>query len=155
MGEHKPVTPLLTVDCVLFEGDAVVLIRRKNEPFQGRYALPGGFVDLGESVEEACEREMKEETSIIVHNLRLIGVYSKPGRDPRGDTATVAFLGEGDTAPMKGEDDALEAKLVPNWREQKLAFDHDTIVRDAWALHSKIEAEGRSARTTTPTASSI
>ena len=77
-------TPLLTVDCVVFQGDRIVLIRRGCEPFKGEYALPGGFVDIGESVEDACIRELKEETGLDVKkdSLKLIGVYSKPGRDP-------------------------------------------------------------------------
>jgi 8-oxo-dGTP diphosphatase len=128
--------PALTVDCVVFKGEAVVLIRRKNEPFKGQYALPGGFVDRGETVEAACARELREETSLEVSNLRLVGVYSKADRDPRGHTVTVAYLGEADLSTMKAGDDAAEVELVADWREQPIAFDHRTIIEDAYRLKS-------------------
>ena len=87
-----PKTPLLTTDCVVRDANSrVLLIRRKNEPFKGAYALPGGFVDIGETVEAACRREVREETGLNVDALRLIGVYSDPGRDPRGHTVSVAY----------------------------------------------------------------
>ncbi|WP_083567808.1 NUDIX hydrolase [Hyphomicrobium sp. CS1GBMeth3] len=81
----KPETPLLTVDCVAFDSRGrVLLIRRNNAPFSGHLALPGGFVDVGETVEEACRRELAEETGIKARALTLVGVYSDPERDPRG-----------------------------------------------------------------------
>ena len=128
--------PALTVDCVVVEGDAVVLIRRKNQPFKGQYALPGGFVDWGETVEAACAREMREETSLQVRDLKLVGVYSRPDRDPRGHTVTVAFTGEADLSAMKAGDDAAEVELVADWRGQKLAFDHREIVEAAMRLRT-------------------
>ena len=129
--------PGLTADCVIFEGDRVLLIRRKHEPFAGEYALPGGFVEWGETVEAACAREMMEETSLEVSNLRLIGVYSRPDRDPRGHTVTVAYLAEADVRKMKAGDDAAEVELVADWRSQKLAFDHADILADAERLRAK------------------
>ena len=88
-----PPTPALTTDCVVFdERGYVLLIRRKNEPFGGSYALPGGFVDVGEQVEDACRRELSEETGLQVGELRLVGVYSDPKRDPRGHTCSVVYL---------------------------------------------------------------
>ena len=72
-----PKTPLLTTDCAMFDGRArVLLIRRKNEPFKGDYALPGGFVDIGETTEASCRREVLEEAGIVVDRLHLVGVYS-------------------------------------------------------------------------------
>ena len=89
-------TPALTVDCVIFRGEDVVLIRRAFEPFKGWYALPGGFVDVGESVEQACVRELLEETGLSVDKdeLKLIGIYSDPSRDARRHTVSAAFLGQ-------------------------------------------------------------
>ncbi len=130
-----PQTPLLTTDCVVFDNDGrVLLIRRKNPPFKGRYALPGGFVDVGETVEAACRRELKEETGLIARRLALIGVYSKPDRDPRGHTCSVAFLTRIDDAEAKAGDDAAAVKWVTDWRRLKLAFDHADILCDAERL---------------------
>jgi 8-oxo-dGTP diphosphatase len=110
----------------------VLLIRRKNEPFKGAFALPGGFVDIGETVEAACRREVREETGLEVHDLALIGVYSDPGRDPRGHTVSAAFMTRlpVSTPPSAG-DDAAAAEWVGDWRAHKLAFDHAQILEDA------------------------
>lgn len=121
----------LTTDCIIFKGDAVVLIRRKYPPFRGSYALPGGFVEADETVEAACAREAKEETGLDVKNLVLVGVYADPGRDPRGRTISFAFLAEADLADMQAGDDAAEAVLVENWQEEEIAFDHKKILFDA------------------------
>ena len=95
-----PKTPLLTTDCVICDQDGrVLLIRRKNEPFKGAYALPGGFVDIGETVEAACRREVLEEAGLTVGELQLVGVYSDPGRDPRGHTVSIAYLARLPRAP--------------------------------------------------------
>lgn len=130
-----PATPALTVDCVVLDShNRILLIRRGNPPFQGQYALPGGFVDVGETVDAACRRELKEETGIEVGALRLIGVYSDPSRDPRGHTCSVAFLAyAGNAQPVAG-DDASAAEWVENWRRVSLAFDHATILRHAQRL---------------------
>ena len=132
-------TPLLTVDCVAFNGDSVVLIRRGFEPFKGMYALPGGFVEIGESAEQACAREMNEETSLEINQnvLRLIGVYSDPDRDPRSHTVSVAFLGQSNLDKLQAGDDAASVEVVKNWREKDIAFDHKRIIEDAWSLHNK------------------
>jgi 8-oxo-dGTP diphosphatase len=127
--------PFLTVDCVVFHDNAVVLIRRAHEPFRGWYALPGGFVEVGETVEDACRRETREETGLVVEDLRLIGVYSDPARDPRRHTVSVAFLGRADLASLKAGDDAGSAELVADWRHAEMAFDHKKILSDAWRLH--------------------
>jgi 8-oxo-dGTP diphosphatase len=128
-----PNTPALTVDCVIHDLDGrVLLIRRKNEPFKGAFALPGGFVDIGEMVKAACRREVREETGLEVHDLALIGVYSDPGRDPRGHTVSAAFMTRlpVSTPPSAG-DDAAAAEWVGDWRAHKLAFDHAQILEDA------------------------
>ncbi|HEA70288.1 MAG TPA: NUDIX hydrolase, partial [archaeon] len=96
----KPITPLLTVDAVILlnNQEDLILIRRKNPPFQGELALPGGFVDVGETVENACIREAREETNVNIRIIRLIGVFSDPKRDPRGHNVTIAFLCEPSTS---------------------------------------------------------
>ena len=127
-----PATPALTTDCVVFdERGYVLLIRRRNEPFKGSYALPGGFVDVGERVEAGCRRELSEETGLHVGELRLIGVYSDPGRDPRGHTCSVAYLARVGRAEVVAGDDAAAAEWVADWRREKLAFDHAQIIADA------------------------
>jgi len=131
-----PKTPALTTDCVIFDKDGrALLIRRKNEPFKGAYALPGGFVDIGETVEAGCRREVLEEAGIEVGDLRLVGVYSDPGRDPRGHTVSVAFLALLPSAPRpRAGSDAEAAEWVKDWRKLKLAFDHAQILDDAEKL---------------------
>ncbi len=122
----------LTADLVILYRGGVVLIKRKHEPFKDHYALPGGFVEYGETVEDAAIREAKEETGLDVKLLRLVGVYSDPGRDPRGHTVTTAFLAAG-FGELKAGDDAKEVTVVPldEIERVKLAFDHEKIIRDA------------------------
>ena len=131
--------PSLTVDCVIFEDKSVVLIKRAYEPFQGKYALPGGFVEIGETVEQACMRELEEETSLIAKNLKLVGIYSDPGRDPRRHTISIAYLAEADIRHLKAGSDAAQAELVRDWAALDLAFDHQQIIADAWKLWSSEE----------------
>ncbi len=140
----KPITPLLTVDCIVFDAKGrVLLIRRGRPPFEGHYALPGGFVDVGETVEDACRRELLEETGVTVGRLHLVGVYSAPNRDPRGHTVSVAFAARGRTARLRAGDDAAAAEWVERWQREPLAFDHGKIVKDAQRVMAK-------ARTATP-----
>jgi 8-oxo-dGTP diphosphatase len=132
-------TPLLTVDAVIiYEKDNIILIRRKNKPFQGEYALPGGFVDIGETVEAACIRETKEETNINIKIIKMIGVYSNPARDPRGHTVSVAYLCEPLTnyEKPKAQDDAVALEVMPISKIPylKLAFDHMDIIKDSGLL---------------------
>lgn len=128
-----PKTPALTTDCVIFDNEGrVLLIRRKNEPHKGFYALPGGFVGVGETVEAACRREVREEAGIEVGELRLVGVYSDPRRDPRGHTVSVAYmtlLPEAQRA-IAGSD-AETVEWVRSWQTLELAFDHARIIADA------------------------
>lgn len=131
----KPKTPALTVDCVVFDAeDRLLLIRRAHEPFTDRYALPGGFVDIGETVEAAVLRELKEETGVDGRVVRLIGVYSDPGRDPRGHTVSVAFLASAPGALPQAGDDAAAAAFMADWRDLSYAFDHALIIADARKL---------------------
>jgi 8-oxo-dGTP diphosphatase len=118
------------VDGVLVEDDAVLLIRRRNPPFAGQYALPGGFVDYGETVETAVVREMREETGLDVAVERLHGVYSDPARDPRGHTVAVVFLVRRQGGILAGADDADDARFFPLVALPPLAFDHAQIVAD-------------------------
>jgi 8-oxo-dGTP diphosphatase len=134
-----PATPALTADCVVFdERGHVLLVRRANEPFKGAYALPGGFVEVGERVEDGCRRELSEETGLHVGELRLIGVYSDPDRDPRGHTCSVAYLARVGRAPVAAGDDAVAAEWVADWRREKLAFDHAQIIADAERLRGQV-----------------
>jgi len=137
----KPKTPLLTVDAViLYDSDHIVLIKRKNPPFKNQYALPGGFVDIGETVEDACVREAKEETNINIKIRKLIGVFSKPDRDPRGHTVSIAFLCGPKTKNEKPEakDDAADLEIISLSKipEINLAFDHKIIIKKANILQN-------------------
>ena len=130
-----PKTPHLTVDCVIKKNSYILLIKRKYEPFRDMYALPGGFVDLGESVEDACIREIKEETNLKLKkkDLKLVNIYSQPGRDPRGSTASVVFFCLFPKNQIfKAGDDANHAELVNFNSELKLAFDHNKIIEDTF-----------------------
>ncbi|AFL95680.1 hypothetical protein containing NUDIX hydrolase domain [Thermococcus cleftensis] len=122
----------LTADVVLLYNNGVVLIKRKHEPFKDSFALPGGFVEYGETVEEAAVREAREETGLDVRLIRLVGIYSDPNRDPRGHTVTAAFLAVG-SGTLKAGDDAKEVHVVPIDEALKLplAFDHEKILKDA------------------------
>ena len=129
----KPITPLVAVDAVIkYPEDSIVLIRRKYPPFKGELALPGGFVNVGESVEQACIREAYEETNIKVKINKLIGVFSAPDRDPRGHNISIAYLCEPLTDSEKplAKDDAqfLEIVKYTDIPTLKLAFDHNDII---------------------------
>lgn len=130
-------TPLLSVDAVLFDAQGrLLLIRRKYPPYQGQFALPGGFVDTGETVEQAVLRELREETGIEGHVERLIGVYSDPARDPRRHNVSVAFLIAPTSQTPVGGDDAESAAFEIYGPRVELAFDHALIVADAIRLRS-------------------
>lgn len=138
-----PPTPALTVDCVVFDPQGrVLLIRRGREPFKGCYALPGGFVDVGETIEEGCRRELREETGLTVGDLMLVGLYSDPSRDPRGHTASAVFLScLSKPASAVAGDDAASAEWVANWRDEPLAFDHAQILDDAVKFRAAISQD--------------
>ncbi|MEE0901316.1 MAG: NUDIX hydrolase [Methanobrevibacter sp.] len=125
--------PSLTADIFIFDDDFnFILIKRKNDPYKDCWALPGGFVEYGESVETAAIREAKEETSIDVELKSLVNVYSEPDRDPRGHTVTVAFAAKGNMNNMKADSDAKEIAIfsAENLDEIEIAFDHEEIIKD-------------------------
>ena len=131
MGEYK--LPSLTADIFIFDDDFnFILIKRKNEPYKNYWALPGGFVEYGETVENAAIREAKEETSIDVKLKDLVGVYSKPDRDPRRHTVTIAYTAKGNFDERNADSDASDIEI---FNEKKLndiniAFDHMQIIND-------------------------
>lgn len=135
--------PSLTVDGIIIYKDKLLLIKRANPPFKNKYALPGGFVDYNEKVEDAVVREMKEETGLKTSIKELFGVYSDPKRDPRGHTVSVVFEMKVKGGKMKSGSDAKEAKLFPLDKIPSLAFDHDVIVGDYLKLHSNLRSHIR------------
>ena len=125
-----PETPKLMVDVVIPSETGVVLVRRGSEPYEGQWALPGGFVEVGETVKQAAVREAAEETGLAVEVSELVGVYSEPDRDPRGHNVSVAFLARVLSGQMQAASDAAEVDdLDPGSVE--LAFDHARIIADA------------------------
>ena len=122
--------PALTVDAIILIDDKLLLIQRGNDPFKGYYALPGGFVGYGERVEDAVEREVKEETGLDAEVQELMGVYSAPDRDPRGHTISVVFHLEVIGGKLKAGDDAVGVKLFELDELPELAFDHSDIIWD-------------------------
>ena len=127
--------PAVTVDLVAFAmlGDAlsILLIRRKKDPFAGRWALPGGFLNLDESAAVAARRELKEETGLdLTGPVEPIGFFDKPGRDPRGRTISLAFAAtvRGPVPAVSGGDDADQAAWFKLAELRPLAFDHDEIL---------------------------
>jgi len=131
--------PWIAADCVVFDAhERLLLIRRKDEPYKGRYAFPGGFMNVGETVEEAALRELKEETGIEGRDPQLIGVYSDPARDPRHHTISVAYLVFVHEAVAIAGDDAASAEFVENWNGLSLAFDHNRILQDALDTRARL-----------------
>lgn len=132
--------PMLTADCMVTRGNDVLLVRRGNEPYKGCWALPGGFMEMDETIEHCAVRELQEETALQVaeSDLRLIGVYSAPGRDPRGRTVTAAYLVVGSRWAAVGDaeagDDAAEVRWWSLDELPPLAFDHAQIINDALRL---------------------
>lgn len=129
---------MLTADCIVAnERGELLLVRRGSEPFKGCWALPGGFMEMDERLERCAVRELEEETGLVVgeEDIRLVGVYSAPERDPRGRTVSAAFLVQGAWPSAKGEphagDDAAEVRWWPMAALPTLAFDHAEIVADA------------------------
>lgn len=124
----RPKCPPIAADIITEIGDKVVLIERKN--FPPGWAIPGGFVDFGETVEDAAVREAREEISLEVELRALLGVYSRPGRDPRGQTITLVYVARASGTP-RGADDAKNAALCdPRDPPKPLAFDHAEILAD-------------------------
>ena len=131
--------PAVTVDCVVFGLDLdaedlkILLIQRRGKPFAGMWALPGGFVDMGETLEQSAKRELQEETGISRLYLEQLYTFGDPGRDPRGRTITVAYyaLVKLSDHPPVAADDAKAVDWFSVSKPPKLAFDHDKILKVA------------------------
>jgi len=127
--------PMVTVDAVVFRktisGTEVLLIQRKHDPFAGMWALPGGFVDMDETAEEAIVRELMEETHLNMDELQQLHTFSAIGRDPRGRTISITFYGQTslENSQVKGGDDASDARWFPVGSLPHLAFDHIEAVK--------------------------
>jgi 8-oxo-dGTP diphosphatase len=133
---YKYPRPAVTADLVIVarepKGDRVLLIQRGNDPYKGHWALPGGFVDENEDLVDAAARELEEETGLTGVELKQVGAYGKPGRDPRGHTVTIAFSAIiAEVMPVRAGDDASMALWFPVNALPSLAFDHDEIITDA------------------------
>jgi len=128
----KPVTPLITADVIiempLVDDNPIILIERKYEPFG--WAIPGGFVEVGETIATAAQREALEETSLEVELDVLLGIYSDPKRDFRGHTACAVFIGNASGKPVAADDAKDIAMFDPLNVDVELAFDHRQILQD-------------------------
>jgi 8-oxo-dGTP diphosphatase len=126
--------PAVTVDCVILCKEKgvnwLLLVQRKHPPFEHKWALPGGFIEMGEKLIEAAERELQEETGLTGLPLEQLKAFDKPDRDPRGRTITFAFYGfAGDKrSSIKGDSDAVDARWFDLEKLPPLAFDHDEII---------------------------
>lgn len=128
----------ITVDAVVICKESqqyfVLLIKRKNDPYKNKWALPGGFIEKDELVKNACQRELKEETGLDLDesDIEFLDYYDQIGRDPRSRTVTFAFIAEIDKRmEVKGSDDAVEAFWFDFQNLPALAFDHSEIIQDA------------------------
>lgn len=128
--------PAVTADCLVFartdEGMKLLLIQRKNEPCKGKWAFPGGFMDIDETTVAAARRELKEETGLVVGELHRVGIFDAVDRDPRERIITVAYYTILDKpAEVSGWDDAAQAKWFSLTELPDLAFDHKEILQEA------------------------
>lgn len=124
----------VTADSVVVKASTneLLLIRRKNEPFKGHWALPGGFLDFNEDLEAGAIRELEEETKIVLTSMKQIGAFGKPGRDPRGHMVAVAYYAEvDDSVQAEAADDAAEIGWFPLNNLPELAFDHGESIKMA------------------------
>ena len=141
--------PRLTVDAFVKDSRGrVLLVRRGRPPFRGRWALPGGFCEWGETTEECCARETLEETGVTVSVGKLLGVYSDPKRDPRGHTVTVLYAARPVRGEARGSDDAAEARwfMRKEIRRLAFAFDHGEIIRGQLARRRAARPSRRARR---------
>ena len=124
----RPQCPPIAADIITEIDDKIVLIERKNFPLG--WAIPGGFVDFGETVEQAAMREAREEISLEVEIRTLLGVYSRPDRDPRGQTITIVYIARASGKPLAADDAKTLALFDPRKPPSPLAFDHAEILAD-------------------------
>ena len=129
--------PVVAADCVVFMEEGVLLIRRRDKPGKGRLTVPGGMMEIDETVEEACKREMLEETGLKVDGLKLVGVFSDPNRDPRGRIISVVFLATEWSGEPRAGGDAAAIEIIKDWKNADLAFDHMEIVKMAETVKNK------------------
>ena len=122
--------PWITADGIVLVDGKLVVVLRRNPPFQGMHALPGGFLELGETTEEAVAREVREETGLETRVTRLVGVYSSPTRDPRGHTVAIAYALERIGGELRAGDDAAGVTLADLDHLPPMAFDHAQMVAD-------------------------
>ncbi|MBI4710759.1 MAG: NUDIX hydrolase [Nitrospirae bacterium] len=125
---ETPRNPLLTVDAIIEIEDGIILIKRKNPP--PGWAIPGGFVDYGETIEDAVIREAKEETGLDIKLIRQLHTYSDPKRDPRHHTVSVIFIAKADGKPKAGDDAKKVGIFTGNSLPGEIAFDHRQILED-------------------------
>lgn len=125
--------PAVSADVVVLspDGHSILLIERQRDPYAGSWALPGGFMDMDESADEAAIRELKEETGLVVSEVAQIGAYSSVDRDPRGRVVTVAFFANASSDEIVAGDDAADARWFDLKKLPELAFDHQQIINDA------------------------
>jgi 8-oxo-dGTP diphosphatase len=128
--EYK--NPIPTVDAIIQNSNSILLVKRSKDPYKNQFALPGGFVNEGETIEEAIKREVYEETSLEVHPIDILGVYSDPKRDPRGHIMTVVFIVLIVRGNPSAGDDAKEISWIPIEKisDIKIAFDHKLVIHD-------------------------
>ena len=120
----------LTVDGVIVKNGKILLIKRNRSPFKNWWALPGGFVEYGEKVEDAVIREVLEETGLKVEIKNLFGVYSDPERDPRGHIVSIVYLMKVIGGKLHSGDDSCDTNFFKFEKLPKLAFDHNLIIND-------------------------
>lgn len=120
------------MDAIIQNSSSILLIKRSKDPYKNQFALPGGFVNKGETIEEAIKREVYEETSLEVHPIDILGVYSDPKRDPRGHMMTVVFIVLVIRGNPSAGDDAKEISWIPieKINDIKIAFDHKLVIHD-------------------------
>ena len=123
--------PSITVDGILIKNHQILLIQRKNQPFKGKWALPGGFVEYREKTEDTVIREVLEETGLKTKINQLAGVYSDPGRDPRGHTITIAYILDIIGGELVAGDDASNVNFFNVNKLPNLSFDHSKIINEA------------------------
>jgi 8-oxo-dGTP diphosphatase len=136
MNDKNYKNPMPTVDVIIQKNSQILLIERKKEPFKGYLVLPGGFVNVRERVEDAAKREVKEETSLDIVLLEILGVYSDPGRDPRGHIMSTVFIGKISKRSYKGDAIAQDDAAAIEWLNldevvnTRFGFDHRRIITD-------------------------
>ena len=123
-------SPKLTVDGIVLKDGKILLIKRKNQPFEGKWALPGGFVEYGEKTENATVREVFEETGLKTKINHLVGVYSDPNRDPRGHTVSIVYILDMYNGKLKSCGDACDTKFFDLKNLPDLSFDHECIIKE-------------------------